>query len=140
MLLNKRLIVIIIPFDLNLLCKENKLVPINGLISDLKVFDSSFTYFRGEVKSQNDWCITNKTNCIHSFKILEKEKVSDHCPLSIKVYCKRTVPLEFLNLNSKGHLDYSFYDKSTKLKPNKTLRSTTTKFYFHPPSPPYSRP
>ena len=50
------------------LCTDNNLLFINGLICPIRKFDSDFTFFRGTLKSQNDWCISNNvTNIIVSY-------------------------------------------------------------------------
>ena len=64
-----------------LLCQENDLVFINGLIYGNKLFDTNFRYLRGTSKSQNDWPITNSVDTIDSFYIITKLKFSDHTPM-----------------------------------------------------------
>lgn len=71
------------------LCKNNDLTLINGLIHMSNNYDSDFTYFRGSLKSQNDWCITNQIDNLKSFNILPKLKVSDHCPCAISIDLKQ---------------------------------------------------
>ena len=55
------------------LCKNNDMVLVNGLMLGSKYFDSNFTFHRGKVRSQNDWCLSNSVECIREFRILSKQ-------------------------------------------------------------------
>ena len=58
--------------------KDNKnLVIANGLISSQVTFDSSYTFYRGEWKSQVDFVFANNIDSITLFKILDKNIYSD---------------------------------------------------------------
>ena len=67
------------------LCSDNDLVLVNGLHHNGKTHDSKFTYFRGKLRSQNDWLITNTIDTVTSFRILPKLSVSDHSPCAITI-------------------------------------------------------
>ena len=54
-------------------CVTMKIV--NGDIKDGKTCESNFTYFSGNKKSQNDWCITNNLDIITNF--LNKMSISN---------------------------------------------------------------
>ena len=53
------------------LCKNSRMILINGLLYRNRRMDSDFTFFRGSLKSQNDWCATNNTQSIQSFCIYQ---------------------------------------------------------------------
>ena len=98
-------------------CLHNKLTIINGLIHENKSFDMDYTYFRGTVKSQNDWCITNSIDTVDSFSILPKLTVSDHTPCAVVVQTNRSISMDFLKACSDGVFNYCYYDRSNILKP-----------------------
>ena len=101
------------------LCQDNNLVIINGLL-----YNSVFAFFRGNVKSQNDWFVTNYVDCIESFSIIPRLNVSDHCLLSIKVCMpKFIVSLNLINEVISGMFSYKSYDHSKLLKPKLKLEN-----------------
>ena len=53
---------------------------INWLVSKHKTFDSKFTFYRGNLHSQNYLVMTNNIDMISSFQIMDKLIYSDHCP------------------------------------------------------------
>ena len=73
------------------LCTTNNLFFINALSYPTRQFDSDLTFFRGALKSQNDWCISNNVESIELFRILPKLNVSDHAPYAIIVKTKTEV-------------------------------------------------
>ena len=75
---------------------DNNLTIINGLRYSSRRFDSNFTYFRGSLKSQNDWCIFNSVDNVNSFCILPKINISDHAPCAPTIKCNATVSLGLL--------------------------------------------
>ena len=91
--------------------KDNKyLVIANGFISGQVAFDSSYTFYREEWKSQVDFVFTNNIASIALFKVLDKNVYSDHCPIAIKLYTTIDVDLYFVNKCPKGTFDYDCYD------------------------------
>ena len=52
------------------ICSENNLTIVNGLQNSGLCFDSDFTFHRGQLRSQNDWLITNNLDSVASFKTL----------------------------------------------------------------------
>lgn len=100
------------------MCTDNDLVVVNGLNHNGIHHDSDFTYFRGELRSQNDWLITNTVDTVALFKILPKMVVSDHSPCAITIkYQLSTISTLILEKCAGGNFDYSSHDKSTLLKP-----------------------
>ena len=59
--------------------EKEHFVIVNGLIFNDKLFDTDFTYYRGNVRSQNDLVFSNNIDVIESMKILGKQIYSDHC-------------------------------------------------------------
>ena len=55
----------------------------NGFSNDIKTFDSKFTFYWGNVRSEVDFAISNKVDDINSFIIMDKYIYSDHCPITI---------------------------------------------------------
>ena len=100
------------------ICADNDLVLVNGLTYDGTSYDSEFTYFRGQLRSQNDWFITNAIGTVASFTILPKMVVSDHSPCGIVIRYKISPTcLLVLEKCASGNFDYTIHDKSTILKP-----------------------
>ena len=88
------------------LCSDNNMLTVNGLNYNLNSFGTDFTFFRGRVKSQNDWCATNFIEGDLMFSIIPKPIVSDHCPLSIKFCVPKIVSLDFIDDISGGTFSY----------------------------------
>ena len=110
------------PYGENLmrLCNDNGLVLVNGLKYGQKTFDSCFTFYRGKVKSQNDWCASNYPESIESFSILPKPITSDHTP-SVNIRIPWLVPLELWEDISGGMFSYEMHDRSKIMKLNMTI-------------------
>ena len=49
------------------LCSDNDLVLVNGLHHNGKTHDSKFTYFRGQLRTQNDWLISNTVTSLYKY-------------------------------------------------------------------------
>ena len=100
-------------------CESMKLI--NGASRGEKVYDSQFTFFNGERKSQNDWCITNSFNIISDFSILPKLRFSDHCPCLVEVKYD-TVPHTRMIMDcALGFRNDQHYDVNRKLP--KTIKA-----------------
>ena len=97
-------------------CSDNDLLVVNGLRYRNRRFDTNFTYHRGNLKSQNDWCITNDIDSVRSFEILKKMIVSDHNPCVVTIGYRPTISLELLGKCASGNFSYESHDKSSKLK------------------------
>ena len=69
---------------------------LNGLQFDDLDCDSEFTFFKGELCSQNDISLTNCVNMMAQFQILDKKVLSDHKPLSVTVSQKIRPQLELV--------------------------------------------
>ena len=98
------------------LCSESKLVMVNGLKYHSRQLDTNFTYHRGNLRSQNDWCVTNHIESMKSFEILRKLNVSDHNPCAITLMYKPKILLELMERCADGNFSYESHDKSKKLK------------------------
>ena len=90
---------------------------LNGFHGDNIVFDSKYTFYRGNVKSQNDTAITKCTECIKSFRILDKKIYSDHCPIHISSSISLKTSLDFINKCVKGVFNYDHLDVNHREKP-----------------------
>ena len=108
------------------LCSDNNMLIVNELNYNLNSFDTDFTFFRGRVKSQNDWCSTNFIEGVLMFSIIPKPIVSDHCPLSIKICVPKIVSLDFIDDIGGGTLSYDKYDRSKIIKPKIKLERINT--------------
>ena len=95
-------------------CCENMKV-VNGAIVNDKVYDSNFTYYSGNRKSQNDWCLTNDIGLISDFTILPKKIYSDHCPCLVQVRYRTWPPLGMIYDCSVGFKSHVHYDVNRKL-------------------------
>ena len=81
---------------LNYLKEKRDLVVINGCIIEDKIFDSKFTFYRGNSCSQNDLVLTNALHTIDSYTIMEKLIYSDHVPTSTAITINPIFPLNIL--------------------------------------------
>ena len=95
-------------------CCDNMKV-VNGAIVNDKVYDSNFTYYSGNRKSQNDWCLTNDIGLISDFTILPKKIYSDHCPCLVQVRYRKWPPLGMIYDCSVGFKSHIHYDVNRKL-------------------------
>ena len=107
------------------LCNDNNMLIVNGLNYNLNSFDTDFTFFRGSVKSQNDWCATNFIEGVLMFSIISKP-LSDHCPRSIKICVPKIASLGFIDDISGGTLSYEQYGRSKIIKPKIKLERINT--------------
>ena len=103
-----------------LYCCENMRL-VNGAILDEQIHDSDFTFFNGEKKSQNDWCLTNNFDIVKDFSILPKLRLSDHCPCLVKVKYDTVPPTGMIMDCAMGFKNYQHYDVNRKLP--KTLKT-----------------
>ena len=81
---------------LDWLTQHQDMIIVNGVNYCNRNFDSKFTFFRGNVRSQNDITLTNRIDKMNSLKIEEKLIFSDHCPISITCTTSLSTPLEFV--------------------------------------------
>ena len=98
-----------------ILHEEKSFKLVNGCMHNDIQFDSDFTFFRGNLSSQNDIILTNSLNMISSFKILEKSSYSDHKPISITISSKVKLNLNFVNACASDTFKYNHYDVNRKL-------------------------
>ena len=66
---------------------------LNGLKYRALECETAYTYFRGDLRSQNDICLMNDITLVKSFSILNKNTSSDHKPLAIELSCKPNTSL-----------------------------------------------
>ena len=108
------------------LCKNNNIVLVNGLKFGSRSFDSDFTFYRGRVKSPNDWCASNYIKCIQTFKILPKTLLSDHTPIEMKIRISSETSFELLKDISAGTFSYETYDRSKNMRSKLTIENVNT--------------
>ena len=80
---------------------------VNGLVTDQKDFDSKFTFFHGNLRSQNDLLIFSSQNILESFTILNKLINSDHTPTCTIISVNPKCSLNLLYECSTGLLNYN---------------------------------
>lgn len=102
---------------INLLKDFKPLLLVNGLSCNGKNMDSKFTFFRSRFASQNDIVLTNSTRLIHSFKIMDKLPLSDHCPCFLTIKRNISPDINLVNDCAMGFWNYDFYDVNRKIKP-----------------------
>ena len=107
-------------------CNMTNMVIINGLKESSRNLHSDFTFFRGNLKSQNDWCITNSPKSVRSFSIIPKLNLSDHSPLSVNISSRKLISLTDIYDVSSGTFSYDMYDRSKLLKPKLLLSNIST--------------
>ena len=95
---------------LEILENANSFHIVNGLQCGSINCDSDFTFFRGNSRSQNDVCLINQIDVIHSFSILDINTYSDHKPLRIIISSKPVIPLDINNACAKYAFSYDHHD------------------------------
>ena len=96
--------------------KEQKTFHIlNGAqVGDLRC-DSDFTFFKGELCSQNDISITNCIDMVSKFQILDRNLLSDHKPITVTLSKRPRSQLEFVASCALDTLKYDHYDVNKKV-------------------------
>ena len=87
-------------------------VVLNGLNN--RKFESKYTFFRGNARSQVDLAITNRPNEITPYKILNKLIYSDHCPMTFSSLLKPS--LHFIGECSRITFSYDHYATNKRIK------------------------
>ena len=87
---------------------------LNGFNNGL--FESKFTFYRGKVRSQVDYVISNETHNIKSFTILGKSVYSDHCPIKLSVVVKFKPSIVTVKQCAEGLLTYNHYDVNKRIR------------------------
>ena len=103
---------------LNKWLSGKELLVLNGYISGSKSFDSNFTFFRGSSRSQNDLVLSNATNIVNSFSILDKEIYSDHSPICATISVQPRCSLNFIQSCSQGTLCDDHWDVNRRKVPS----------------------
>ena len=101
---------------LNWIEQRQDMVLLNGLQSDDKRFDSKFTFYRGQSKSQNDLAFSNEIKTMSSFTIHDKMVYSDHCPISISCQATLSTPLDFVHDCAYHTYNNDQYDINRRLR------------------------
>ena len=83
---------------------------VNDLHYKNRVFDSKYTCYRGEFRSQNDVAITNCIDNVEEFNILEKLIYSDHCPIALSINAVTCIDLNFVLECTDGSMNYDHLD------------------------------
>ena len=81
-----------------------------------KVFDSKFTYYSGNRRSQNDLAITNSPKSVLEFRILDKLTLSDHCPIMVTLEIALSASLETVYECSRACFSEECYDINKRMK------------------------
>ena len=87
----------------------------NGIKDNNKTFETKFTFYRGEVCSQNDLCITNCIEDIQEFYILPKLPESDHCPCKMRFTTKPVPDLRIVEECARNFKRYEHYDINRRI-------------------------
>ena len=99
------------------LIEENEdIILVNGLVCNGRIFVSHFTFFRCEFKSQVDILLVNNISVINSFNILNRNTLSDHCPLHISYCLEKRPSLDLINDCTKGVFNYDHFDVNKRVK------------------------
>ena len=92
------------------------MILLNGLKCENKRFDTDFTFYRGNVRSQNDLTFSNKINSVNSLAILDKNIYSDHCPVVVSCTIVRNIPMEFIYECSRCVFNDDHYDINRRIR------------------------
>ena len=82
---------------LKILERNDDLFIVNGLNDSNITCESKFTFFRGDLRSQNDLCIMNNRTSIEEIMIQTKVSQSDHCPCLLTVKTRVNPDLRILD-------------------------------------------
>ena len=88
------------------------------MILDDRVFDSTFTFYRGSCRSQNDMILANHYTSVESFKIMDKMIYSDHCPTATTYVIDPICSLDFVSRCTDGAFNDDHLDiNNIRMKP-----------------------
>ena len=77
--------------------------------------DTDFTFFKGELCSQNDVALTNCIDMISDFQILDRNILSDHKPIGVTLSKKPRPQLELVASCALDTLRYDHYNINKKV-------------------------
>ena len=100
---------------LNMILPETDMIIINGLHDPCRRFDTNYTFYRGTSRTQIDLALTNCTQHLQSFAIMDKLPQSDHCPCILSFKANFRYPFHFLQNCAAGFLDYDYYDVNKRI-------------------------
>ena len=103
-----------------ILREEKSFHILNGLQKGSLDSDTDYTFFRGNVHSQNDVALVNNIDLVTEFQIMEKNPFSDHKPLTVTLSAKPKTPLQFVADCALDTFKYDHYDVNKKVL--KTIR------------------
>ena len=95
---------------INWLKGKNDIFIVNGFITDGNKMESNFTFFPGNLRSQNDLVISNSLDLLESFTIVNKLIYSDHTPTCTSISVNPVCSLNLLYECSVGLSNYNHYD------------------------------
>ena len=81
---------------------KEKMALVNGCIMEDKVFESHYTFYRGDSRSHNDLILSNAMHNIESFSIMDNLICSDHTPTSVLILVNPNISLHQLRSCSDG--------------------------------------
>ena len=96
--------------------QREDMILLNGLRYKDRHFDSNYTFYRGQSKSQNDLAFSNDVSSILSFSIHQKLIQSDHCPIIINCQMRLSTPMEFVHDCAYHTFSNDQYDVNRRLK------------------------
>ena len=88
---------------------------LNGIETGGMNFDTDFTFFKGELCSQNDISISNCLDMVQRFQILDRNIFSDHKPIAVTLSKKPRPQLEFVASCALDTLGHDHYDINKKI-------------------------
>ena len=88
---------------------------VNGAKYNYRTYDSNFTFYRGDVQSQNDLCITNSIADMKEFHIWPKLVESDHCPCNMVISAKISPDLRMVEECARNFCKYDHYDINRRI-------------------------
>lgn len=115
---------------LKMLERYKRLNIVNGVVYNNRTFETKHTFYRGDVQSQNDICITNCMDDLKEMRILSKMTESDHCPCKVIITSKIEPDLRIVEECSRNFRRYDHYDINRRIPKTINLaRVDTTKLY-----------
>ena len=99
------------------LSHHQDMIVVNGSVFNNKICDTNFTFYRGNMKSQNDITLTNRIDRVNSMTVEPKLIFSDHCPISITYTTNVTTPLDFVYECTRSYFSNEHYDINYRMRP-----------------------
>ena len=103
--------------NLREMCAANSnFLILNGFADENKKCDWKFTFYRGGLRSQVDFTLSNRFVDVNAFITMDKYINSDHCPIMFSCSTRIQPSLSKVKESSEGIFSYTRYDVNRRIK------------------------